>query len=242
MSRLPVLFVSLFVLLLLAACTVPGLNASMVTGSGTPESRTFDFSDFTEVEAQSAFRVTITQGDSFSVEVTADDNVWTVLDIRQVGERVILGPRQFTGFTNATLDAVITMPALEELHLSGASTASFTDFASSEPFVGEVSGASRMEGQIEAAAVTLTVSGASRALLVGSGESLTASASGASQLDLEEFTIGDATIELSGASRGVVNASGTLNVEASGASNLTYVGNPTMGSINTSGASTVGQR
>ncbi|HEY4667183.1 MAG TPA: hypothetical protein VIH26_07755 [Anaerolineales bacterium] len=37
----------------------------------------------------------------------------------------------------------------------------------------------------------------------------------------------------------VVNLSGTLDVEASAASEPSYLGNPTLGSLNTSGASTV---
>ena len=241
MSRF-VMVALLLVVCLLAGCAVPGLGTVGVVGSGTLETRTFDFADFTEVEAQSAFRVTLTQGDTFSVEVTADDNVWDVLDVRQVGERVILGPEQFTGFTNVTLEATITMPALEELQLSGATTASLNGFASTEPFAAELSGASRVEGQMEAGATTIGLSGASRALLVGSGANLMLDASGASNADLEEFAVDDATVTLSGASKAVVNASGTLNADASGASGLSYVGNPTMGAVETSGASTVNPR
>jgi len=46
----------------------------------------------------------------------------------------------------------------------------------------------------------------------------------------------------SGASSAVVNASGTLDAEASGASHLSYVGNPTLRSVNASGSSTVEEK
>jgi hypothetical protein len=47
---------------------------------------------------------------------------------------------------------------------------------------------------------------------------------------------------LSGASHAVINLTGTLNVNASGASSLQYIGEPTLGNIITSGASTVNRK
>jgi len=52
----------------------------------------------------------------------------------------------------------------------------------------------------------------------------------------------DAEINLSGASDATINASGRLDGDLSGASKLSYVGNPTLGSINTSGGSTISQK
>ena len=66
--------------------------------------------------------------------------------------------------------------------------------------------------------------------------------SGASNLDLSNFHVNDANIGLSGASHATVNLDGRLDVEASGASSLEYIGEPTLGNINTSGASTVNKK
>ena len=49
----------------------------------------------------------------------------------------------------------------------------------------------------------------------------------------------DKGIGLSGASDGTVNLTGTLDADVSGASKLRYYGNPTMGDIETSGASSI---
>jgi hypothetical protein len=61
-------------------------------------------------------------------------------------------------------------------------------------------------------------------------------------MDLADFQIDDANVNLSGASHATVNLNGTLNVEASGASSLEYIGNPTLGNVNTSGGSSVNKR
>ena len=76
----------------------------------------------------------------------------------------------------------------------------------------------------------------------GSGQNLTVEASGASTVDLGEFSVEDADAEASGASTVTVNPSGTLDARASGASHVYYLGNPTMGEIETSGASSIGRK
>ncbi len=52
----------------------------------------------------------------------------------------------------------------------------------------------------------------------------------------------DADVEASGASTVTVNLSGTLDADASGASRVLYLGNPSLGRIDTSGASSITRR
>ncbi len=63
--------------------------------------------------------------------------------------------------------------------------------------------------------------------------------SGGGQIDLGDFSVGDADVEMSGGGRATVNPSGRLDVDASGGSHVFYVGNPTLGNIDTSGGSSV---
>jgi hypothetical protein len=50
--------------------------------------------------------------------------------------------------------------------------------------------------------------------------------SGASSIDAEKLVATHAELDLSGATKVVVNASKTLKVDASGASRVRYIGNP----------------
>jgi hypothetical protein len=68
---------------------------------------------------------------------------------------------------------------------------------------------------------------------------LTIDGSGGGRIDLGDFSVVDANVELSGGGRATVNSSGTLDVDASGGSHVTYVGSPTLGKIDTSGGSSV---
>jgi hypothetical protein len=85
----------------------------------------------------------------------------------------------------------------------------------------------------------LEMSGGSHATLSGSAQDLKLDASGGGQIDLGDFSVVDADIELSGGARAMVNPSGKLDVDASGGSHVYYVGNPTLGDIDTSGGSSV---
>jgi hypothetical protein len=69
-----------------------------------------------------------------------------------------------------------------------------------------------------------------------------AGVSGASRFSLDDFTVSDANINISGASTGTINLSGRLDANVSGASTLLYIGEPTMGTINVSGASTLKEK
>jgi len=97
-------------------------------------------------------------------------------------------------------------------------------------------------GDLVAGNVEFDISGASTIQLEGSANDMVASASGASRFNLGGFTVNNADVDFSGASSGTVNLDGRLDADLSGASRLWYIGEPTMGTIDTSGASTISQK
>ena len=144
-----------------------------------------------------------------------------------------------------------------DIEVSGASELELTDMAAGDIDF-EISGASEVEGDIKAGGdvtfdmsgasevdadieaggdVELDLSGASRLEMRGSAQKMRVEASGASQLDLDSFAVQDADVDLSGASQATINLDGRLDAELSGASELEYIGEPTLGSLDTSGAS-----
>jgi hypothetical protein len=204
--------------LLAAACDDDG---ETVRGSGSVITEEMAFADFTSVDASNAFEVDIVQSATFSISIRVDDNVLDLLDVSKEGDTLKLGLESGVSLTNTTLEASITMPTLEGLHLSGASKANVSGFRSS-------------------GTVDINASGASRAILEGSATELTISGSGASNLDLGDFTVDTAEVKLSGASEATVNVRERIDpVDVSGASRLRYLGDPSLENVTTSGASTV---
>jgi hypothetical protein len=229
MNRGVIVVLLLIVALVLTGCcgslcssltrSVPQISTRRITGSGALVTRELDLEGFTRLEIGSAFEVELTQSSIYSVVITTDDNVIDDVRVTLSGETlsIDLEPLSLT-LGNITLRAEISMPRLEGAHMSGAS---------------------RLDGYIDTEDVRFEVSGASRLFLEGDGGDLRLDASGASKVDLSEFRVNDADLDVSGASDVTVYVTGRLDVEASGASSVRYLGNPRMGRVDSSGASSV---
>ena len=89
---------------------------------------------------------------------------------------------------SAMLEATITMPELYDLEVSGACHGTISGFNSSEDLNIEVSGASKVEGDITAGNTNFDISGASTLELEGTAGDMDAEVSGASRLNLDNFT------------------------------------------------------
>jgi hypothetical protein len=236
------LFPLIMLLIVQLAC---GISAPDVQeGSGNIVTIEENFTDFTALDINHAFDVTVMQGDEYSVTIRVDDNFVDDLDIKVQGDALKIGFKSTfnTRMKDATFEADITMPELSAIDVSSASRVKITGFSSSAPFLANVSSAGSLRGAIDAGDTTLDVSSASSVELDGSGADLVVNASGASTVDLSDFPVGGATVDASSASRVTVNVSGTLDVDASSASNVMYLGNPTLGAIDLSGASSVEEK
>ena len=251
-------------IILVAVLTAALLSGCEVTGPGSVVTEEKDFADFTYVDVGSAFEVEITRSDTFSVIISADESLFDYIAVTKEGNtlRIYLKPRHiFTDFTLGakTLRAEITMPALYGFQLSGASKGTVSGFKSSKDFnlnvsgassvdiddmeVGdiefEISGASKVSGSVNASDVRFEVSGASEVELEGSANNIILEVSGASKINLADFPLSNANAKLSGASETTLDVKGRLDAVLSGASRLYFQGNPTMGNISVTGASTI---
>jgi len=228
--------VMLLVVLLVPSCF------GIITGSGNPITENYNFDDFTTVEAHNGFQLELTESSTFSIEITVDDNVKEDLEVSKSGDTLRIRLKGNRIYSSVTLEAKITMPNLYRLDLSGGSQASITGFSSSHDLSLNLSGGSGVDGDITAADADFDLSGGSQVNLEGTADDLDVNGSGGSQLHLENFPVDNANIKLSGGGRATVNVVGTLNVNLSGGSDVTYIGNPTLGDIDLSGGSSISKK
>lgn len=250
-------------LLLIGVLIFTGCSpAGIITGTGPVVTRNFDYSDFTGVEISGAFEVEIAPSSSFSVSVTANENLFEYIDVSRTGSILSIGlKRAPLNIVDSTLEARVTLPELSRLEISGASSVTALGFNTTDDFYlivsgassllldveagnaeGEISGASHVSGIIMAPEVNVELSGASRLSLEGAAENATMYISGASDAGLADFPVRNGYFNLSGASRATVNVSGKLDADLSGASTLEYIGSPSLGEINISDACRIGSR
>ena len=212
-----------------------------VVGSGIIETKNWNFTGFTIVEVGGGFEFKVSQSDSFSTSVMADDNMLDYIEISQAGDTLTIGLKWGYSYHNVTLKAEVTLPILSELEFSGGTHGNIEKFTSSYNFILELSGGSHLSGNFTTSAnAQFTLSGGSHLIeLEGAADYLTISGSGGSQLDLSDFSVHDATVNLGGGSQATINLDGRLSGDLSGGSHLNYLGNPTSIDVDTSGGSTV---
>jgi hypothetical protein len=226
---------------LLATILLIGCAQVTITGSGNVVSQEEAISGFDKVDISQSFSVEITQGDNFEVLIHVDDNLVEHLNVVKQGSTLKIGLKPTTSYTilDATMEAEVTMPELIGLELSGNSDATVSGFESSQSLVIDLSGNSKLQGDIQAGDTSFDVSGNSSATVAGSAGDVSVDASGSSEVDLTDFPASDGTVNASGASTVTVNLGGRLDADASGSSDIYYLGDPDLGSIDTSGSSTI---
>ena len=235
----PVLVI--FVILLISLLLMMGCGG-VVVGSGHSITETYDYTDFTTLEVHNGFQMDLKKSNDFNIEITVDDNLIEYLQVDKSGNTLRIRLQQNRLYSSATLIAKITMPDINRIDLSGGSRADVTGFNLSHDLSIELSGGSRINGDISADDVDLEMSGGSRIELVGSADNLVADGSGGSHLELGSFPIDNANIKISGGGRAMVDVSGTLDLNLSGGSKVFYDGEPMLGDIDLSGDSTMNRK
>jgi len=104
------------------------------------------------------------------------------------------------------------------------------------------SGVSKIQGTLQAEDCEIHLAGASECRLGGTSGSTEIIASGASEMKSPNLILQNASVTLEGASEADIYTDGTLNVDLSGSSQLTYKGNATMGKIEISGDSEINHK
>src|SRR3990172_4003807 len=201
----------------------------------------YKLKDFSGIEIGGIFEVEIVRADSYSVSITAEEELFRNLDVSSDHGTLRIGHSRHIGWKAqiSRPKARITLPVLKELRLHGASKSSISGFNSAEPFRLSLSGASSASGDITAGNADFDLSGASRTRLAGSARDVIINTSGAIHLELGGFSAHDVSVKMSGVCHGVIKMDGRLDARLSGVSHFSWVGNPVMGSIRTSGHSTL---
>ena len=226
---------------ILIAILLVGCAQVTLTGSGNVVTQEEAITGFDKVDISNSFSVDISQGEAFSVVIHIDDNLVDRLNVVKQGSTLKIGLEPMQSFTifDATMEAEVTMPELVGLDLSGNSDAQLSGFESSSSLVVDLSGNSALRGDIQAGDTSFDVSGNSSAALSGSAGDVSVSASGSSDVDLADFPASNGSVDASGASTVTVNLGGRLDADASGSSDIYYLGDPELGRIDTSGSSTI---
>lgn len=229
------LFTTLFVGFLLVGVS----SCGRLTGSGNLVSDVRGVEEFEAIEVGGIAEVIFQHGASPSLEVTADDNVISLVETSVKGSTLRIRLKKRSSFTDVTVRVKVTAPSLKSVKCSGASTFRTQGvWQRSSGIRIEASGASDVEASVDAPAVNVEASGASTVQLRGKTQKTDFDASGSVTLRAAELLAEEAKLHASGAAS--IHAHGSMKIiaDASGAAGIRYTGGGAVQS-NTSGAGSV---
>lgn len=226
-------FVSGISFLLLSSCRI-----NCVHGSGNETSETRKVAEFTKIEISGEYKVNLKQDSSSSLTINADDNLLKYIKTEvNDGKLHIYNKKNICGSGDIVVNVGIRN--LKNIQASGAVEVASDGKIVVQDLHFDLSGATKITMDLNAANLSTEASGATRINLTGQASSHNIEMSGASKLMALDFVVGNYNIETSGASKCEINVLNSLSVHTSGASSIRYRGNPKTINNDKSGASSI---
>ena len=207
-----------------------------VHGSGKTATEQRKANDFKKIEISGAFKIHLKQDSSSVISITGDDNLLKYISTSVDGDKLTIKLKKTTCFDDS-LVVNVGIRNLNEIKSSGAVEVSSTGKIVTNDLAIHLSGASKVNLDVNAANVSSEGSGVSELNLKGQAASHHVDFSGVGKINAFDFVVGDYTINTSGASHCKINVLKTLNVHSSGASDIQYKGSPSTVNNDKSGAS-----
>lgn len=206
-------------------------NDSSDENTGTSADGAYDFRNFSEVEANGASKVILTQDSVYKVSVVGDKGVERYIEITQDGNRLIVDEKSdwIDRIDMGKCEVHISLPVLTAYHLSGANSTTMTNtFKQNTGMLLDMSGAGSFKLKVEVPEITIDASGASSVDLQGKAGTLNVDMSGAGSVEAGNLEVNVANVESSGAGSLELWVNQHLKVDASGVGSVRYKGNPSV--------------
>lgn len=208
--------------MVLSACV---LNS--VKGNGDITTKEYSESGFKNIDASGSYEIHITQGSSYSVKVACDANLFDYLNIYTKGDKLYLKHKNNTSISpSQKIKVYVTAPAYSDFDCSGACSIISDGKISGDKLSFDLSGAGRLDLNIDAQFLDVDMSGSSEGTVSGNAKNFSVDGSGATKIYAFGLSTENTKIELSGSGKAEVSVSSALNVEISGAGSVKYKGNP----------------
>lgn len=216
-----VLFALLATALLMSSCETDSIRASNEISN-----REYNFTEYSGLEISGDFNAFVRFSETEErIEIEANENLHNKILVTKDGNTLKIRLQNNTNIRgNATLNAYITTRNISNYWVSGDSdieleTVLVTDNASID-----VRGDSGFTGEIDVNTIFIDLKGDSEADIFGTATQLDGDLSGDSKLKDYDLSVNDLNLKLSGDSTAFLSVTNTIDIDASGDSELNYRG------------------
>jgi hypothetical protein len=219
-----------FAMLLLAPFAGHAQRNEQVSGNGRIKKEKREASAAVdEISTSGKFKVYITQGNTPSIEVEADENLLPYIetDIRE--DELRLGPKK--GYNiKPTGDIIVRVTVVKLEELAGSGTAGFYSQGTIKGDKLEValSGRGDAELDLQYNKLEVGISGTGKVRLKGRADEAEIAISGSGDVDAPAMQAQRMEVAISGSGNAYVNASKKLEISVSGSGNVKYKGAATV--------------
>jgi hypothetical protein len=230
------------VLILIAAVSITLFSSCRrfrcVKGTGNVRTETRKMTDFTKVDISGGYKVTLKQDSTQSISITTDDNLFKYIETTIEGGTLKVHSRKNICSSGETT-VIIGVKNLDGIDASGAVEVRSEGRLNTKDLSIDLSGSTKIDLDLNAANVRTGGSGSTEIYLKGQAASHEVDLSGSGKIEALDFVVGKYKISTSGASECKINVLNELDVHTSGASDISYRGNPAKVNNDQSGASSI---
>ncbi len=183
--------------------------------------------DFRSVEVSGPFTVYIRQGPAHSVEVRADDNLLSYIEIENHnGTLEVHTKKGYSLKPRTNIEVVVTSPQYDDLSVTGSGKIQSQTLISSTRLAADVTGSGDLVLEVDAPDIRTGITGSGNITVKGRAMNLDSDITGSGELRAFELLTENSRIEISGSGDAEVFASKKLDIQVSGSGNVDYKGSP----------------
>jgi hypothetical protein len=216
--------------LVLSACRLPFVDVKR--GSGVLVTETREVSGFSEVRLDGAGQLMITQGETESLEIEAEDNIIGELTSEVRGQTLVLGfqdqflrstiiPTKGITYTLSVTDlTAITFNGAGDLEMDSLDTSSLELV---------INGAGQINlDDLTADSLTVQITGTGTISISGQVPAQSVTIDGAGNYQAGDLQTSSTTIDINGLGNGTVWTTDTLDITIDGGGTVNYYGDPSL--------------
>lgn len=215
----------LLILLLLASILLSGCDFSITlskdgsmqsgtyTGTGAITTKDYDLSDFNALHVANDIQMLVSQGDTFSVSVTTNEDVFDKLSISLVGKTLKVGDKENIILKDTIVTMQVTMPEITGITAENDASVSSDDmFATKEKVSVIASNDAKVNVNINAPSFTLNGSNDSKVILAGSTGEIKAILENEANIDLSALMGEIAHVSMENDAVASINVTGNIHL------------------------------
>lgn len=225
----------LLVLILLAIVIVITLQVTgnLLTGKITGESgkiisKSYDVSNFENINLIGRGNIFLTQGEQYSVRIQADENIIERLEVEVEGDTLKIGDTGFLLFNINPIKIYVTMPEIESVRIGGSGSIQNQNVINSEDLSLIIDGSGKINMELNVDKLSTKILGSGSAIYLGKADEHNIRIEGSGSIKAFELTNKITKINIIGSGSTQVSPSETLNIKISGSGSVKYKGSPTI--------------